>query len=58
MIKSPCRSCEKHRRQFPECLEGCEVIGKIQRQLSELDNFLIGYHIVDSASCEMKIMAQ
>jgi len=32
MIKSPCRDCEKHKKQFPKCFESCQILKEIRRQ--------------------------
>jgi len=34
LIKSPCRGCER-RRNFPECIDDCTMLDKIQTRLSE-----------------------
>ena len=33
-IKSPCRECEK-RKDFPECMDGCNILDKIHSILCE-----------------------
>jgi len=35
MIKSPCRDCEKHKKQFPKCFENCQILKEIQRQVHD-----------------------
>lgn len=32
MIKSPCKNCEKHKEEFPECFKACEIIKRVQRK--------------------------
>jgi len=31
MIKSPCRDCNKHELEFPNCFDNCERIKEAQR---------------------------
>jgi len=29
-MKSPCRECDRHKKEFPDCLEGCQAIAEFQ----------------------------
>ena len=35
LIKSPCKECDA-RKNFPECIEACDVLDKIHSVLSEV----------------------
>lgn len=30
MIKSPCKSCKKHKKEFPNCFSTCNTLQTIQ----------------------------
>jgi hypothetical protein len=33
LVKSPCRACD-HRPEFPECIQDCRTLDRIQRRLA------------------------
>jgi hypothetical protein len=35
LAKSPCKECEKRRKEFPHCIETCEMLEYIQTTLAE-----------------------
>ena len=32
MIKSPCKTCEKHKKEFPGCMDDCDPLNEIQTE--------------------------
>ncbi len=35
LVKSPCKECEEHKKQFPRCIDVCKMLDKIQTVLAE-----------------------
>jgi len=34
-IKSPCKQCDRRPKDFPECIDECKILDKIQKALAE-----------------------
>ncbi len=35
LVKSPCRECERRRREFPRCIDTCELLERIHALLAQ-----------------------
>lgn len=58
MRRSPCKSCDRHKKEFPDCLDKCKTIDKLQmsyvNRLSRQDIYyedLTSYPIRVSQRC-------
>jgi len=38
VIKSPCKSCEKHKKIFPQCIDKCKILNEIREVMCNTQN--------------------
>ena len=55
MIKSPCKNCDRHKKDFPGCLEMCKRLEEIQQRLVKLENTNMNYEYSSSNVYEFGI---
>ena len=57
LVKSPCKGCQSHRR-FPECMDGCELLGRVQSALSDSVSSVHNFSAVESFDLPLEVLEQ
>ncbi len=57
LVKSPCRGCVSHHR-FPDCMEGCELLERVQSVLSDSISSACSYSAVESFTVPLQVLEQ
>jgi len=55
LVKSPCRGCGKY-GSFPECMESCQLLDRIQTVLSDTLSSLNSYSAAESYSLPLDVL--
>jgi len=57
LVKSPCKGCRGHVR-FPECMEGCELLERVQSALSDSISSVHSFSAAESFSVPVEVLEQ
>ena len=57
LVKSPCKGCISHRK-FPECMDGCELLDRVQSALSDSISSVHSFSAVESFDVPLEVLEQ
>ena len=57
LVKSPCKECVNH-EVFPSCMEDCEILEKIQSQLSDSMSSANNFSVAETFDVPMHVLEQ